>query len=212
MMERRRTERVFLQIPISVQGQDQSGNLFAERTSTIEVNRNGARVGLKNSLRVGDEVRVTNLATSSAALFRVAVQCPQNYGDSTEWGLALSTSMSELMTDFWGVTFEDLPEAAQPHISALLVCQVCGRQELVTISHLEYDVLRHELVLPRICQKCRTATDWEPADLGLPPERSGAAGEPEPASTPPDSRTAPRGARTGDVSLLEVSSWNQSAE
>jgi len=175
MTERRRTERIFLQIPISVQGQDQSGNLFAEQTSTIEVNRNGTRVGLKNSLRVGDEVRVTNLTTSSTALFRVAVQCPQNYGESTEWGLALSTSISDLMTDFWGVAFEDLPEAAEPHMSALLVCGVCGRQELVGISPVEYEVLRHELILPRICPNCRTASDWEPADLSLAAQRTASA-------------------------------------
>jgi len=176
MTERRRTERIFLQIPISVQGQDRSGNLFAERTTTIEVNRNGARVGLKNSLRVGDEIRVTNLTTGSTGLFRVAVQCPQNYGESSEWGLALSTTMSDLMTDFWGVAFEDLPEAAEPHMSALLVCRVCGRRELVAISAPEYEVLRHELILPRICANCRTATDWDTADLGRPAERSGSAG------------------------------------
>jgi PilZ domain len=175
MVERRRSERIFLRVPITVQAVDQNGQLFAEQTTTLEVNRDGARIGLKNSVRLGDEVRVTNLATGFSALFRVCVQCPQSYGGSPEWGIAVSPSIAGLMSDFWGVVFEDLAEAAQPHISALLECSVCGRQELVGLSRPEYDILLQDLVLPRVCPVCRTATDWDPAEPTGPKAPSGAS-------------------------------------
>lgn len=164
MAERRRSERVFLRVPISVQAVDQSGQPFTEQTFTLEVNRDGARVGLKNSVRLGDELRITNLATGFAALFRVCVQCPQSYGGSPEWGVGASPSAAGLLSDFWGVAFEDLTGAAEPHISALLACGVCGHQELVPLSRLEYDILLQDLVLSRICTLCRTFTDWTPVE------------------------------------------------
>lgn len=175
MAERRRSERIFLRVPITVQAVDQNGQLFAEQTTTLEVNRDGARIGLKNSVRLGDEVRVTNLATGFTALFRICVQCPQSYGGSPEWGIAVSPSVAGLMADFWGVVFEDLTEATQSHISALLACSLCGRQELVALSHPEYDILLQDLVLPRICTICRIATDWEPVE---PKRRNVPAGPP----------------------------------
>jgi len=203
MTERRRTDRVFLRIPTRVQGLDLRGEYFSERTTTVEVNRDGARIELKSPLRMGDELRVTNLITGATALCRVTVECLQSYGELPEWGIALSTSMSDVVADFWGITFEDLPEEPQPHISALLSCTGCGRRELVTISHVEYDVLREDLVLPRVCQTCRTATDWEPVDLTRPwppppgedPSRHGGAGEPE--SMPPGSGSSSAGRRSG---------------
>ena len=168
MLERRRTDRVFLRIPIRVQGMDQTGGYFSEETATVEVNRDGARISLRSPLRMGDELRVTILVTGAAALCRVTVQCPNSLGDSPEWGMALSTSMSDVVADFWGISFEDLPEEAQPHIAALLSCTACGRRELVTLSQAEYDVLRDDLTFPRVCQNCRTPTDWEPVDLTRP--------------------------------------------
>lgn len=199
MVERRRSERIFLRVPITVQAVGQDGQLFAEQTTTLEVNRDGARIGLKNSVRLGDEVRVTNLATGFTALFRVSLQCPQSYGGLTEWGIAVSPSVAGLMSDFWGIVFEDLTEATQAHISALLECNVCGRRELVALSRPEYDVLLQDLVLPRICTVCRGATDWEPAEPAgpqtpseLPPATGRAAGatSPEPPSAPSEATSA----------------------
>lgn len=173
MVERRRSERIFLRVPISVQAVDQSGQLFTEQTSTLEINRDGARIGLKNSVRLGDELRITNLTTGFAALFRVCVQCPQSYGGSPEWGVAASPSAAGLLSDFWGIVFEDLAERGAPHISALLACSVCGHQELVALSRPEYEILLQELVLPRICSVCHASTEWIPVEQQVRREPSG---------------------------------------
>jgi hypothetical protein len=194
MIERRRSERIFLRVPITVQAVDQNGLPFAEQTTTLEINRDGARIGLSNSVRLGDEIRVTNLATGFVALFRINLQCPQTYGGLPEWGIAMSPSMAALMPDFWGVAFEDLTEATQPHIAALLACGLCSRQELVAISRPEYEILLQDLVLPRICTVCHVVTDWEPAEPK--PSKAGVSGARQPnakggvnASTGPEHPT-----------------------
>ncbi|HEV2381396.1 MAG TPA: PilZ domain-containing protein [Terriglobia bacterium] len=193
MAERRQTERIFFQIPIVVQGVDHQGKPFSEQTTTIEVNRDGARIGLKSSPRLGAEMRVSNLATRFSALFRVVVQCPQSYGGSPEWGIALSQPMPDLMSEFWGIAFEELKTPMEAHIAAPLLCKLCGRQELVRISEPEYAVLLKTFVLPRVCPVCRQLTDWEPCPAAgskpgaawiLPeskvePAAPGARGEPE---------------------------------
>lgn len=193
MAERRQTERIFFQIPIVVQGVDHQGKPFSEQTTTIDVNRNGARIGLKSVPRLGAEMRISNLATRFSALFRVVVQCPQSYGGSPEWGLALSQPMPDLMSEFWGIAFEELKTPMEAHIAAPLLCKLCGRQELVRISEPEYAVLLQNFILPRVCPVCRQLTDWEPCPAGglktavawtLPeskvePAMSGARAEPE---------------------------------
>jgi PilZ domain len=179
MIERRRTDRVYLRIPVRVQGLDLRGEPFSEESATVEVNRDGARIAVKSALRIGDEVRVTNAVTGASVLCRIAVECPRTLSDSPEWGISLAASASDVVADFWGITFEDLPKPPLPHISALLNCSVCGLRELVALSRVEYDVLREDFVLTRVCQACRTATDWEPVDLQ------------RPASTPARIQAAP---------------------
>jgi PilZ domain len=170
MPERRRTRRVSLRIPIFVEGIDKSGNRFREQTATIEISREGARIGLRNTLRLGAEVHITNLLTSATALFRTAVQCPQSYGGLPEWGVVLSSPLSGLVPEFWGVAFEDWAEQREPEldVSALLLCRKCGRREMVGLTQLEYHVLRSRMVLPRVCPACRAATDWQAASLEQP--------------------------------------------
>lgn len=183
MAERRQTERIFFQIPIVVQGVDQQGKAFSEQTATIEVNRDGARIGLKSSPRLGAEIRVSNLATRFSALFRVVVQCPQSYGGSPEWGIALSQPMPALLSEFWGIAFEELKTPMEAHIGAPLLCRLCGRQELVRISEPEYAVLLQNFVLPRVCPVCRQLTDWEPCPAG--------SSKTPPAWTLPESKVEP---------------------
>jgi hypothetical protein len=186
MAERRQTERVFFQIPIVVQGVDHQGKPFSERTATIELNRDGARIGLKNTPRLGAELRVTNTATRFSALFRVIVQCPQSYGNYPEWGMALSQPMPALMGEFWGIAFEDLKTPEEAHIAAPLLCRGCSRRELAAISEPEYNVLLQSFVLPRVCPVCRQVTDWEPLSVAV--SKAGSLTSPD---DKPETETAP---------------------
>jgi len=190
MEERRRTARIFVRIPIAVQGVDLNGKPFSEETTTIEVNRDGARIALKNTPRLGAEIRIANESTQFTALFRIAMKCPQSYGGAPEWGVAASAAMPDLMSDFWGFAFEVASDEPKPHISALLLCKICGSHELVAISRPEYEVLRQKLRLPRVCPHCQRATEWEPSG----PERSRTAPFREVSD---DSATAAAEAREG---------------
>jgi hypothetical protein len=191
MAERRQTERVFYQIPILVQGVDHQGKPFSEQTTTIEVNRDRARIGLKSVPRLGAEVRISNLATRFSALFRVIVQCPQSYGGLQEWGVALSQPLPALMGDFWGIAFEELKTPVESHIAAPLLCRSCGRKELATISEPEYTILLQHFALPRVCPVCRQITEWEPcpavaSKTGLSSTEAGRPMEQRPSSAAPE--------------------------
>lgn len=170
MHERRRTRRVSLRIPIFVDGIDQSGNRFTEQGTTIEVNRDGARIALRNTPRLGAEVQITNLLTNATALFRTVVRCPQNYASVPEWGVVLTSPLSELVPEFWDVAFEDWSAQSEPELeaSALLRCRKCGRREMVGLTAPEYRVLLARKALPRVCAVCRASTVWEAAPAELP--------------------------------------------
>lgn len=170
MHERRRTRRVSLRIPIFVEGIDKSGNRFTEQATTIEVNRDGARIALKNSPRLGAEINITNLLTNATALFRTVVRCPQNYDALPEWGVVLASPLPELVPEFWDIAFDGGSEQGEPELeaSALLRCRKCGRREMVGLTAPEYRVLLARKVLPRVCAVCRASTVWEAAPAELP--------------------------------------------
>ena len=85
--ESRRSERPLLRIPLQVEGSDAEGKPFRERTSTILVNRTGARISLKNSVRRGDQITITNLLMQESASFRVVERAEVSIGQDPEWGV-----------------------------------------------------------------------------------------------------------------------------
>jgi len=176
MLDRRKTERVFLRIPISVRGLNNQGDSFTEEAATVEINRDGARIGLANTLRPDSELEVTNLINHFTTILQVSERCPQSYDGLPEWSVKFLTPMH----DFWGIVFEDKNPEDERGISALLTCQLCGRQELVAISHSEYETLSSRLFIPRLCPHCRIVGRWEVGSLG-----EGRGGQPVPIQTNP---------------------------
>jgi hypothetical protein len=185
MLDRRKTARMFLRIPITVKGVDAAGSPFTEEAATVEISRDGARIGLSTTPRAGTDVEITNLANNYTAIFQLTGPCPQSYDGLPEWGVALSAPMP----DFWGIAFEEISMEDQPGIAALLTCQVCGRQEVVRITPAEYETLRTRTFLPRLCAGCRLVAKWE---VGSPGE--GTSGRPLPLQVTGGGVAPPAGA------------------
>jgi hypothetical protein len=61
---RRRSQRLFLQVRIIVEGTLPNQNPFKEDTHTIIVNAHGALVGMENTLEQGQSVTMQNVRTS----------------------------------------------------------------------------------------------------------------------------------------------------
>ncbi len=156
-MGQRKTRRIFTRISIRVRGVDQLAKAFSEDTTTVEINRDGARIGLQNVPRFGTKLKITNPKNNLTASFSVTHQCPQSYSGLPEWGVEFSNPVP----DFWGIAFEERKEEDEPVVSALLACLTCGRKEMVDLSPDEYKSLGEEFFLSRPCSACGTATNWE---------------------------------------------------
>ena len=59
-IERRRSERLLLSVPIRVEGVDRDGGKFWEDTRTIVINREGARIYLKRAVPADASVRLNS--------------------------------------------------------------------------------------------------------------------------------------------------------
>jgi len=76
--ERRRSERVFLQVAIFVQGVSSEGRAFREKTKTLAVNAHGALIHLAQDVQAGDTVTLTHSLTEEQQASRVVYAKPMS--------------------------------------------------------------------------------------------------------------------------------------
>jgi hypothetical protein len=70
-VERRRSERLLITVPIRVEGMDREGEKFTEDTRTLVINRQGARIYLKREVAVGAVLLIATTVGHRKARFRV---------------------------------------------------------------------------------------------------------------------------------------------
>ncbi len=156
--KKRRSKRPMLRIPIRVEGKNASGQPFFEDTHTLVINRNGGRICLQASLRVGDIIRVTNHSTRKTCPFRVVVSLEKTYGPKPEWGV----ECLHPETNFWGVYFPEQKEERKEAeaLDVLLQCCTCQSREMSRLSIEKYRELNERAQLRRPCSQCQKTTDW----------------------------------------------------
>lgn len=95
----RRSKRIALQIRVRVHGRVGKSALFQEETSTQMVSAHGGSLALTTPVRVGETLRVVNLATQNEEKCRIASVEP--LGGVSKVGLAFLQSAP----NFWGLDF-----------------------------------------------------------------------------------------------------------
>lgn len=148
----RHSDRVYLQIPVEVRGQTEGGAQFSERTLTLAINRNGARISLTHPLQPGQLIQLTNLQTDVRCAFRVVGCMEKIHGETSEWGV--ECLHPEL--DFWRIHFPsdgNVPPRDE-EVDALVECTVCHLRELARLSLDDYRRLSGQGKLQRNCQTC----------------------------------------------------------
>lgn len=160
--EARRSARPLLKIPIQVEGQDAEGKPFSEITYTLTINRYGARIALKITLRPDAEIKITNLKTQQTCLFRVVARLDVPLGRGVEWGVECLAPRS----DFWEVYFPDRKGRIplEQTIDVLLECSVCHSREMAQLAVEKYRQVINESPEIRSCARCGGETPW---GLGL---------------------------------------------
>lgn len=160
--QRRHSERVLLRIPIEVKGKDSAGKPFTEVTSTLVINRDGARITLKQPVSADDRITITNLRSKTSSPFRVVVSGGQSLGEGPECGV----ECLERNLAFWGIEFPDkggnraakAPE--QEIVDALIECSVCHFRELAQLKMGQFRMISERSSLTRSCIQCNAGTEW----------------------------------------------------
>jgi PilZ domain len=76
--ERRRSERVFLQVAIFAQGVSSDGHAFREKTKTLAVNAHGALIHLPQDVPPGETITLTHGLTQEQQTCRVVYAKPMS--------------------------------------------------------------------------------------------------------------------------------------
>lgn len=136
---RRRSQRLFIQIPVDVEGKLPNKSEFSERAQTIVVNAHGALVELGISLDPGQRVVLRNVRTTEKIASEVKLVTP---GESGKFNVALE--FVDPNPGFWHISFpgrlvratrrsgqEDLISRVSRH----LFCNFAGRPKAANPAH-----------------------------------------------------------------------------
>ena len=98
--DRRRSERVFLQVGVFVQGVTPEGRAFREKTRTLAVNVHGALIQLAHDVRANDEVILTHTVSGQQQACRVVYTQPVS-GNIRAVGIEFQKPAPQ----FWQIAF-----------------------------------------------------------------------------------------------------------
>jgi PilZ domain len=152
-LEKRRSDRLMLTVPLRIEGKDPDGTEFLEEARTVTLNRHGARILITRALAGGSTIKVTNLVSRRNAEFRVVGPLTPRTETGGEWGIECINKI-----DIWGIQFPPLKEGAESQ--ALLECRVCHGVALVSLSLVEVEVLETSGILSKPCEPCAKITPW----------------------------------------------------
>jgi hypothetical protein len=159
-MERRRSDRLLLTIPLRVEGTDVRGREFESEARTVIINRHGARIQLKHSLKAGQVVRLVNLVNQRVAEFRVVGPTEPYSEKGGEYAVATVNPDSNI----WGIQFPPPSESEVTTPKALVECRMCHTVALRHLSMVEVEVLESAGIFSRVCEKCGQPTPWGQAE------------------------------------------------
>jgi hypothetical protein len=154
----RRSCRLAMSIPIRVYAIDYQGRDFIEDTSTLVVNRHGAKIRLDHQLLPEQEIRLLDRSTQQEAIFRVVSKVQAANRDSSFWGV----ECLEADSNIWGIPFPPSLPADQSSVRVLLQCPICFSRELVFLDEFLVASLDSMGGISRGCLNCRTSALWTP--------------------------------------------------
>lgn len=151
-LQKRRSDRVYIRIPLSILGTDQGGHDFDGRAVTEMVSRFGASIVTDLTLSPEQEVILI-----PADKKRIRARVIGQTGISPD-GHVYGIAFLNMTIDFWGIHFPPIAEAIPADI--YVECCSCGAAEVVRLHELEFEVFRANDRLKRLCSYCGEPTIW----------------------------------------------------
>lgn len=161
-IDKRRSDRVELELRIQLGGVDAAGRNFAEQTRTLVVSRHGAKVVSDRVLLPQQPLTLRCYRTGIESLARVVGQIGQE-GGLTSYGLEIAGPQ----VNIWGIEFPPMDEADRAAGRVLLECLGCGLREVTHLDTFALEVLVANQCLMRPCRKCtdRRVSAWRQVSL-----------------------------------------------
>lgn len=106
---RRRSQRVFVQIPVVVRGNGPDNQAIEEKTQTLVVNAHGGLVMLSFNVRDGQKFILTNATTQQNQECRVVFLGPRQAGK-----MQVGVEFTRPAPNFWHIAFPPDDWSASP--------------------------------------------------------------------------------------------------
>ena len=103
MIERRRSSRVSVRIPVKISSRSDQGDSFDASAEAVAVSRCGALLRVSSALALGARFEVLNGLSQESREFRIVRVTAPKTGGFFEWGVEILYPSF----NFWGVEFPD---------------------------------------------------------------------------------------------------------
>ncbi|MFZ0960736.1 MAG: PilZ domain-containing protein [Terriglobia bacterium] len=181
----RATDRVTINIQITIFGADMDGRAYSEEACTLEVSRNGALILADRNLTPQEEILIRRERTGKEAAAQIVGQVRKGPD-----GFVYGVKLLDPSVNLWDINFVPLTEAERAVGRTLLECSKCRLREVVYLEEFESEVYQANRCIYLTCKRCREATIWNEA-AHEPKEREPMA-PPHPPDPPPRPAPAPR--------------------
>ena len=165
--ERRRSDRLWLTIPLRVEGVDSGDHAFEYSGHARTLSRHGARIHIPRLLDEGQIVRLKSPMGHFESEF-IVVNCAATAGDDGgEYGLECVDENE----NFWGIEFPSIGESMIAEASGLLECRICHKLALLALTLSEVEALRTIGLVGKFCHNCMAISPWRYAEVRVPISR-----------------------------------------
>ena len=151
----RKSDRVYLEIPIIISGTDSAGREFVEKTRTLVLSRRGAKIVSRHALVPEQNLTIRCLKTGLDTAVRVVGPIM-----GEEEGCHFGVALLHPKVNVWGINFPLLAGTENPAARVFLECTDCHAQEVVHLDVFELEVLLANECLSRSCKQCNDTTLW----------------------------------------------------
>ena len=154
--KQRRSPRLAFPAPIRVMGQNTAGNYFYENTSTLVVNREGARIHLTENPAPGKDLFILSQETDRGGRFRLVGDRRELAGLYRSWGVELVKAPQNI----WGIEFPTLEPNDRDAVRVMLKCEACHTRERLYLEEDRVESMIEGGGLRRECGVCKLPRLW----------------------------------------------------
>ena len=163
---RRRSDRLWLTIPLRAEGVDSSGELAACEGRAVNLNRLGGRIQVPLELDRSWSISLLSPMARGAAEFRLVEAITHGGDHGYEYGVECLVEEN----NFWGIEFPSRKDTAGD-ANALLDCAICHTKALMPLAISDLERLETDGMTAMYCAKCSAMTHWWFAEMGSPGNR-----------------------------------------